>query len=267
MLLDPIYAVKADEHSGGVGTETQIISAKVYNEVTQDKFIPVVMKRDNEGTVCKPTYLQGRLHFDLSIPEKYEETYCRLVKKLYGEEVYVKPDLGKKPSWVEKPFTPEVKTIIAYESLKGVLPTNMKNESLISFLSEISSGLIKYAKKGDNLKFDPEEYINKYDETEIYRTQFLQLLKNAVYVEISNRYIADFLEEINNRLPQNSIYSNIVKIRIHELFLYVIAYQMRVRDYSAAGYFLGRTYFGNRYLNKYGTENYTMFYSGQDHHL
>ena len=85
MLLDPVYAIKADEHSGGVGTETQIISAKLYNEVNQDKFIPVVMKRDEEGQVCKPTYLQGRLHFDLSVPEKYDETYQRLVKTLYGE--------------------------------------------------------------------------------------------------------------------------------------------------------------------------------------
>lgn len=75
MLLDPVYAIKADEHSGGVGTETQIISPKVYNKVTQDKFIPVVMKRDEEGRVCKPTYLQGRLHFDLSVPEYFDEAY------------------------------------------------------------------------------------------------------------------------------------------------------------------------------------------------
>ncbi len=75
MLLDAIYAKKADEHTGGVGTETQIISAKVYKEVTQDKFIPVVMKRDENGAVCKPTYLEGRLHFDLSVPESYDSTY------------------------------------------------------------------------------------------------------------------------------------------------------------------------------------------------
>ena len=34
MLLDPIYAKKADEHTGGVGAETQIISASVYSEVS-----------------------------------------------------------------------------------------------------------------------------------------------------------------------------------------------------------------------------------------
>ena len=69
MLLDPVYANKADAHTGGVGTETQIISAKVYQEVTQDKFIPIVFDRDESGRVCKPTYLQGRLHFDLSVDD------------------------------------------------------------------------------------------------------------------------------------------------------------------------------------------------------
>lgn len=102
MLLDPIYAKKADEHTGGVGTETQIISAKVYQEVTQDKFIPIVFARDENDNVCKPTYLAGRLHFDLSHAESYDETYQRLVITLFGEEVYAKPELGQKPGWVEK---------------------------------------------------------------------------------------------------------------------------------------------------------------------
>ena len=118
MLLDPIYAKKADDHSGGVGTETQIISAKVYQEVTQDKFIPVIMERDENGNVCKPTYLQGRLHFDLSIVDRYDNEYQRLIKKLYGVEVYVKPELGQKPSWVDKPITVSSKSIVVYDTLK-----------------------------------------------------------------------------------------------------------------------------------------------------
>ena len=63
MLLDPVYANKADAHTGGVGTETQIISAKVYQEVTQDKFIPILFERDESGNVCKPTYLTKPIAF------------------------------------------------------------------------------------------------------------------------------------------------------------------------------------------------------------
>ena len=65
MLLDPLYAEKANSHTGGVGTETQIISAQIYQNVQQSKFIPIVFERDSDGNVYKPTYLQSRLHFDL----------------------------------------------------------------------------------------------------------------------------------------------------------------------------------------------------------
>ena len=49
MLIDPVYAKKADAHTGGVGTETQIISTQVYQKVDQNKFIPVVFERGEAG--------------------------------------------------------------------------------------------------------------------------------------------------------------------------------------------------------------------------
>lgn len=77
ILMDPIYAKKANERAGGVGTETQIISSEVYNKVEQRKFIPVVFERDIDGNVCKPQYLksiyisiyQRRIHMIQSISE------------------------------------------------------------------------------------------------------------------------------------------------------------------------------------------------------
>lgn len=118
MLLDPVYAEKANAHKGGVGTETQIISPQVYNQVEQDKFIPIVMKRDTEGNVCKPTYLQGLLHFDLTDEDKYDFEYQRLVKTLFGVEIYKKPAIGKKPDWIDKPIDTTPKKIIQYDSVK-----------------------------------------------------------------------------------------------------------------------------------------------------
>ena len=266
MLLDPVYAIKADEHSGGVGTETQIISAKVYNEVTQDKFIPVVMKRDEEGRVCKPTYLQGRLHFDLSVPEKYDETYQRLVKTLYGEEIYSKPDLGTKPSWVDKPITVAPRSIMTYDSLKNSRPDKIKNEKLLSFLNELSTELIEFVNKAEGSVSNPKEYIAKYDETEHIKTRFLQLIKSSGYVENSHQFIASFFEDTANSIARSSSFSEIARIRLHELFLYTIAYFLKNKDYHSTGYLLGKTYFNNNQrLNNYGADNYRMFYTGAEH--
>ena len=264
MLLDPVYAAKADEHTGGVGVETQIISARVYKEVTQDKFLPVIMKRDAAGNVCKPTYLQGRLHFDLSDPSKYEKEYQRLVKKLYGEEVYPKPDLGKKPSWVDKPIVVPPKNIVAYNAIKGLPSEKEKAGALSKYLNEITDELIDFASK-EPKKF-PDEYILQYDETESIRNRFLQLIEQSVCVSNYAYYIANFFEETANRLNRNLKCFDTVKIRLHELFIYVIALLLKNKEYSSIGYLLGKTFFNNnQHFTEYGTDNYKMFYSGADH--
>jgi len=51
MICDKGYKAKADDRAGGVGTESQIISAEVYGKVAQEKFIPVVVEHD-DGHPC-----------------------------------------------------------------------------------------------------------------------------------------------------------------------------------------------------------------------
>ena len=101
VLLDPVYAKKADQRAGGVGTETQIISPEVYNKVSQRKFLPIVFERDADGNVCKPRYMAGLLHFDLTKEDDYETEYQRLVRTLYGIDTLKEPELGKAPAWLE----------------------------------------------------------------------------------------------------------------------------------------------------------------------
>lgn len=264
MLLDPIYAQKADGHSGGVGTETQIISAKVYQEVTQDKFIPVIMERDENGNECKPTYLETRLHFDLSLEEKYDNEYQRLVKKLYGEEVYAKPELGKKPSWVDKPITVSTKSIVVYDSLKRLQPDKVKKESFIGFLNGISDRIIDFAQNAD---IKEKEYLDLYSSTEDIKTDFLLLINNSYYVDDSNKLIANFFEDTFNVIPNDSsIGGEISEVFIHELFQYTIAYFIKNKDYSAIGYILGKTYFNQKQYNtRFAADSFDMFYSGSRH--
>ena len=267
MLLDPIYAQKADGHKGGVGTETQIISAKVYQEVSQDKFIPIVMKRDEEGNVCKPTYLQGRLHFDLSDPEKYDAEYTRLVKKLYGVEVFEKPQLGSKPDWVDKPMTLPHKNMVAYESLKKQTSDATKQNAFSQYLNEIKDLFIVFASQQIFTCNKGSEYISLYNETADIREKYLLLLSYSSYVNDAPKMIADFLEETYNAADSlQTITAEIVRIRIHELFIYTIAFYLKIKAYLGAGYLLGKTYFTKtgRYHSD-GAESFHLFYSATGH--
>ena len=137
ILLDPIYAEKANERTGGVGTETQIISPEIYNKVNQEKFLPVIFERGENGEIPKPQYLKTMLHFDLSQEEKYDSEYQRLVKRLYGIEIVEKPELGKKPAWLEDRSIIPTKTRKGYECLKQQKADDIKKNEFQSFLLAI----------------------------------------------------------------------------------------------------------------------------------
>ena len=267
MLLDPLYAKKADEHSGGVSTETQIISAQVYKEVFQDKFIPVVMKRDENNAICKPTYLQGRLHFDLTIAEKYDSEYQRLVRTLFGVQTYAKPEIGKKPNWVDNPIVAAPKTIVTYNSMKDIQNHKVRIESFVNYLNEIAESLITFAKSEGSSGNKLDDYIALYDYSESIRENYLQLIKNSSYIENSGKYISKFFENTINSIYQfGSLQCETVKIRVHEMFIYTIALFLNKEDYQTIGYLLGKTYFNqqNKYDN-YGADGFNMFYSGSYH--
>ena len=267
ILLDPLYAKKADEHSGGVGTETQIISAKVYSEVEQNKFIPIVMERDVDGSVCKPTYLQTKLHFDLSLSEKYDNEYKRLIKKLYGIEVYEKPQLGKKPAWVEQPMSVPTKKIVTYDVLRNTsMVQSVKKAQYCDFLQEISKQIVDFAERNTKTNVEGIEYIELYDSINALKNDYFCLLGNMLYVDESYKLIADYFEDTTNNLKNaNGDGREIAKVLLHELFIYTIAYYMRKKDYIAIGYILGRTYYDLNSYNGLQESSFHMFYSGSAH--
>jgi SEFIR domain len=66
MICDKVYAEKADDRLGGVGTEAQIISAELYGKSNQDKFCAVLSEVDVDGRPYLPVYYKSRIYIDLS---------------------------------------------------------------------------------------------------------------------------------------------------------------------------------------------------------
>lgn len=86
------------------------------------------------------------LHFDLSQEEKYDSEYQRLVKRLYGIEIVEKPELGKKPSWLEEKSMIPTKTRTGYECLKQRKSDNIKKDEYRNFLSVVKEKIINFSK-------------------------------------------------------------------------------------------------------------------------
>lgn len=101
VLCDRKYAEKADSRSGGVGTESQIISQELYTKVGQTKFIPVVCERDEHGEAFLPVFMRGRIYVDMSSDEAYGPGLDELLRQIYDVPLHPEPLLGQPPAFLK----------------------------------------------------------------------------------------------------------------------------------------------------------------------
>lgn len=118
IICDRGYKEKADNRQGGVGVESQIITPQIYNDVKQEKFIPIVAEREIDGNHLIPTYIASRLYIDLSSSDIFEENYEKLLRSIYNKPMYLKPTLGKPPSFLLDEALPKYLTTPILTKLK-----------------------------------------------------------------------------------------------------------------------------------------------------
>lgn len=99
VICNEDYARKADDRTGGVGTESTIMSSDIYSLAEQTKFIPILVEKKN-GEPCLPTFLKSRMYVDMSSNDIYELGYNQLLRDIYEKPLLRKPALGKMPSYL-----------------------------------------------------------------------------------------------------------------------------------------------------------------------
>ena len=89
-VCDCQYAEKANGRQGGVGTETQIMSKEVYEQVDpadrNQKFVALITEKDEKGDPYVPTFLGSRIYIDMSDDARREHprVHGRVVRGLQG---------------------------------------------------------------------------------------------------------------------------------------------------------------------------------------
>lgn len=102
LVCDKAYVDKTDGRSGGVGTEAQIISSEIYEKQTQNKFVAIVTERNDAGKAYLPAYYSSRIYIDLSDSSTYYENFEQLLRWVYDQPLYKKPELGDKPAFLSE---------------------------------------------------------------------------------------------------------------------------------------------------------------------
>jgi hypothetical protein len=97
IISNKIYAAKSDLRKGGVGSESMIISEKIYSNAEQTKFLPLIFEKDEDNKPFLPIYISSRIYIDFTDEEYFEDEYEKLLRNLFEKPLYAKPKLGSPP--------------------------------------------------------------------------------------------------------------------------------------------------------------------------
>ena len=270
IICDKAYADKANNRKGGVGDETVIISSEVYGNMGQEKFIPIIAEKDENGNPYVPTYIKTRIYIDLSDENRYEDEYEKLLRNIYNKPLNAKPALGKMPEWLEEASVNYFPLADLIKQIKNN-KTEIKRRSIISRFKTEYFNVLKSLYKRD---VKPEDEFKTFNETKRIRDYYLDFLQElAEYDDCYSDLIIEFIEDgynfttnLNN-LVGDKVASgsnsdiDIFKIHWWEVFIFTFVYLRHIKDYKAMNNMLAHTYFLNRNLFGGQTEicNYTAF--------
>ena len=252
ILLDRNYAEKANDRAGGVGVETQIISAKIYNDVEQSKFIPIIFERGDDGQIFKPVYLNSRYHIDLT-SENAEHEYIKLVRQLYGRKIYPEPPLGSKPAWVDSandilPNTiiPEINLLKTPNYIQS--PKSTILNAFEKFFNQIRINIKALDDLPKSINIEAVDIILDYKNSFIpIRDTYLTLLDVVAGFDKSEDILADCLLKIKNELiylhQNEEITYEILSSFLNEIFIYTISKLWKIEEYGKINNLITRTYF------------------------
>lgn len=240
IFSDSGYVQKANNRSGGVGKETLIITAEVYGQedVTckEQRYLPIVMEKDESGQACLPVYLKGRYYIDMSADDLLHESFEQLVRAIYGKPIHKKPQIGRVPSYIKEETTRQSGLTIlkksAIASLRDYKPCALNRcaEYFEGFLNQL-----------DELRLSSVKVDNEFDEIIISLIGSMTQMKDECFDVIStiikNFKQKDYGETIHTffenfvaytRWPENEDHWNEAKVDhfkfvLHELFLYSTA--------------------------------------------
>lgn len=270
IICDEIYASKADGRSGGIGTETQIISREVYENQEQGKFVAIIPERDEQGKAFLPTYYKSRIYIDLSDPDNYTDNFEKLLRWIYDKPLYIRPEIGKKPSFLDESEGISLGTTASFKRVVSAIKENkpFASGALDEYLTTFVTNVEKFRITEKEGEYDDQVFEN-IDKFTPYRNEMISLFTSISQYSPSEENILKLHRFFEKMIPYMSKPQNIsrwkekdfdnFKFLIHELFLYMIAIFIKNEKFEQVNvlltqqyYVAGRSDHGRDAMNGYG---------------
>jgi len=259
VVCDRVYQTKADDRKRGVGTETQLISKEVYENTVQKKFIPIVREYDNTGKPCIPHYMASRIYIDLSLDEKFEESYQKLIRNLYDKPLLKRPVLGTPPAYIAEEEQIVLKTSHKVTEIKNALLNDRQSSNgLISdYLDTVISSLEDFRLLGGSTTDFDDRVVETIEKMLPVRDDFIDFVftvfKYQESVDLEKYH--NFFEKLipfSYRPADVQSYTEVdydnYKFFTYELILNFIAILLQLKKYKEVSHFINSQY-GYRHPN------------------
>ena len=250
IFSDRLYAEKADQRKGGVGDETTIISPEIYGNAEQNKFIPIVMERDEDGHPYLPSYLKSRLYRDFS-GDNIDAEYEGLLRSIFDVPSHRKPEIGERPSWLTDEEDSSLYPVKKVVRTLGAV--DLKAEGAVT-IRDFTDLYIEAIKPFFQRSPTEESYLESFVSLKEYRNAFLDSLREFSKVNHFGEKMADEFEYLYNTLfniktfiPHamqcGELEFDIYRVHIWELFICTVAFMLHFEMFDALNELLVHTYF------------------------
>lgn len=272
LICDRKYVEKSDSRLGGAGTEAQIITPQLYAKRGQDRFVAVVREQNDDGTPCLPVYYKGRIYFDLSDDTKYAQEFEGLVRWAWDKPAYVKPEIGKKPSFLsDTPDSIKLPTSAAFRRAHDLIRNDRGNAEAATaeYLDVFATELERFRttaeiKEGE---YYDQNIVDNIEQFIPYRNELIDLFI-SIY-RPSNEMIAiihRFIEKIEHymRRPEHihsyreADFDN-YRFIIHEIFIYLIATMLKYERFELVSHIMNTEYYTDEHRDN-PMNAYTVLY-------
>lgn len=275
IICDQKYAYKADKREGGVGTEAQIVSRKVYEQQNEHKFVVASVELDEiTGKPVVPVYYGSRKYLDFTDSNRFAERFEELVRWVYDKPLYVKPKLGHAPDYLLSTESQTLGTSAAYYRVVHLLKEGRSNArgALKEYLEVFSNNLeefrivIKASGKPYYILFLDNidsllPYRNEWQSALDYTCSYLQ---NAEWITLYYSFFESIHAYTKTPIGSSSYYAREeenMKFFESELFLLFLATLLKHDRLEEAADVLAHQFFDQTSSIEYGASvNYTVFY-------
>jgi hypothetical protein len=255
IISDKEYAEKSDTRKGGVGTEAQIISPKIYEKGDQKKFVAVVTELDDSGKAYLPTYYKSLIYIDMSNLNEYSDSFERLLRWIYDHPAHEKPKLGKKPAYLKRGqnrVSSGTSSIFkrAQDALKQDKPTAMG--AVNEYLTVLSENMERFRVMEANGDIE-EQVVNSIDMFLPAKNEFIHLLKTISQYAPNEDYAREIHRFIESVIPYMDVPKHLksysdhdfdnFKFFVHELFLSALAVLIKNEKFQMANTLMEQPYY------------------------